>query len=68
VKEIYPSDANFLLVKLTDARRIYEFLLTRGIVVRDRSRVELCDDCLRITVGTQKENEELLLALWQFSK
>jgi histidinol-phosphate aminotransferase len=60
VKKIYPSDANFLLVKVNDARGIYQFLLQNGIVVRDRSRVELCEGCLRITVGTAKENEELI--------
>lgn len=63
VQQVYPSDANFLLVKMNNARKIYEFLLTRGIVVRDRSNVRLCDDCLRITVGTEQENTELIEAL-----
>ena len=63
VKKIYPSDANFLLVKVTDARAVYHYLLDKGIVVRDRSKVELCEGCLRITVGTEQENEELLEAL-----
>ena len=63
VQKVYPSDANFLLVKMDNARKIYEFLLTRGIVVRDRSNVKLCDDCLRITVGTEQENTELIEAL-----
>jgi histidinol-phosphate aminotransferase len=63
VLTVYPSDANFLLVRTTDARGIYEYLLNDGIVVRDRSKVELCEGCLRITVGTEKENEELLKAL-----
>ena len=63
VKRIYPSDANFLLVKVTDARAVYHYLLDKGIVVRDRSKVELCEGCLRITVGTEQENEELLEAL-----
>lgn len=63
VKKVYPSDANFLLVKMDNARKIYEFLLSRGIVVRDRSNVKLCDDCLRITVGTEEENTELIEAL-----
>jgi histidinol-phosphate aminotransferase len=63
---VYPSDANFLLVKIKDARKVYEFLLTKGIVLRDRSSVTLCDDCLRITIGTEKENTILVdaLAAW----
>ena len=63
VEQVYPSDANFLLVKIKDAHKLYEFLLTKGIVVRDRSSVKLCEDCLRITVGTEKENTELIDAL-----
>ena len=63
VQLVYPSDANFLLVKVNDARGIYEYLLDKAIVVRDRSRVELCEGCLRITVGTPAENEVLLQAL-----
>jgi histidinol-phosphate aminotransferase len=66
VLRIYPSDANFLLVKVTDAKSIYNFLLTKGIVVRDRSRVELCEGCLRITIGTPAENEQLLSALKEY--
>jgi histidinol-phosphate aminotransferase len=57
---VYPSDANFFLVKIKEARAVYEFLLTKGIVVRDRSKVVLCDDCLRITVGTEQENTLLV--------
>ncbi|ULQ57216.1 histidinol-phosphate transaminase [Flavihumibacter rivuli] len=63
VKHVYPSDANFLLVKVTDAHGIYQYLLDKGIVVRDRSNVILCEGCLRVTVGTEKENDELLNAL-----
>ncbi|MFL9484545.1 histidinol-phosphate transaminase [Chitinophagaceae bacterium LWZ2-11] len=63
VEAVYPSDANFLLVKIKDARKVYEFMLTKGIVLRDRSNVKLCEDCLRITVGTEKENTELVDAL-----
>ncbi len=66
VLAVYPSDANFLLVKTTDAREIYESLLKDGIVVRDRSKVELCGGCLRITVGTEKENADLVDALRRF--
>ncbi|MFY7879329.1 MAG: histidinol-phosphate transaminase [Lacibacter sp.] len=66
VQRIYPSDSNFLLVQVQDARAVYEWLLTQKIVVRDRSKVILCDNCLRITVGTESENAELLNALLQF--
>ena len=63
VEKVYPSDANFLLVKIKDAKKAYDFLLAKGIVVRDRSRVQLCENCLRITIGTEKENTELVDAL-----
>ncbi len=63
VEKVYPSDANFFLVKINRAKEVYGHLLNSGIVVRDRSRVHLCEDCLRITVGKKEENEELLEAL-----
>lgn len=63
VEKVFPSDANFLLVKVKDAKRSYLDLLSKGIVVRDRSNVILCEGCLRITVGTEKENNQLLQAL-----
>jgi histidinol-phosphate aminotransferase len=66
VEKVYPSDANFILVKIKDARKIYEYLLTKGIVVRDRSNVKLCDNCLRITVGTEEENILLVDALIEY--
>jgi histidinol-phosphate aminotransferase len=66
VEKVYPSDANFILVKIADARKVYEFLLTKGIVVRDRSSVKLCDDCLRITIGTEQENTLLVDALAEY--
>lgn len=66
VKRVHPSDANFLLVEVTDAAGIYRHLLSRGIVVRDRSSVILCEGCLRITVGTPAENQALLKALKNF--
>lgn len=66
IKEVYPSDANFLLVKVTDPKAIYKFLLGNGIVVRDRSKVDLCEGCLRITVGNENENIELVNCLKQF--
>lgn len=63
VLDIYPSDANFILVKTTDANGIYDHLVGRGIIVRNRSKIELCEGCLRITVGTPNENIILLEAL-----
>lgn len=63
VEKVYPSDANFILVKINNARKVYEFLLNKGIVVRDRSQVKLCNDCLRITVGTELENTILVDAM-----
>ncbi len=66
VTKIYPSDANFVLVKTTDAERIYKFLLDEKIVVRNRNNVELCAGCLRITVGTPEENTALIEALSKF--
>ncbi len=66
VQQVHESDANFLLVKVTDAKAVYNHLLQNGIVVRDRSRVELCEGCLRITVGTGKENADLIKNLETF--
>jgi histidinol-phosphate aminotransferase len=63
VRKVYPSEANFLLVKIDRAREVYERLLKQGIVLRDRSRVALCEDCLRITIGKKEENEALLRSL-----
>jgi histidinol-phosphate aminotransferase len=63
VEKIYSTDANFVLVKTTDAEKIYRFLLDEKIVVRNRNNVELCAGCLRITVGTPAENKSLLEAL-----
>jgi len=63
VIKIFPSDANFILVKMHDARGIYDYLVEEGIIVRDRSKVHLCEDSLRITIGSSEENETLLKAL-----
>jgi len=63
VETVYPSDANFILVKIKEARAVYEFLLTKGIVLRDRSNVQLCNDCLRITVGSEQDNTLLVDAM-----
>ncbi len=67
VENVFESDANFLLVKIKDAKNVYAFLASNGIVVRDRSNVQLCDDCLRITIGTENENTLLVDALIQFA-
>ena len=62
-QKVYPSDANFLLVKINNATALYNALVDRGIIVRNRSKVTLCNDCLRITIGTPAENDALLSAL-----
>ncbi len=64
--DIYPSDANFILVKTVSPKAIYQFLVEKGIIVRDRSKIELCEGCLRITVGTPTENTQLLNTLTAF--
>ncbi|MCK9301316.1 MAG: histidinol-phosphate transaminase [Bacteroidales bacterium] len=63
VKHIYPSDANFLLLRVSDANRLYAVLVEQGIIVRNRNNVSLCLGCLRITIGTTEENDILLQAL-----
>ena len=63
---VYPTDANFFLARMTDAQSIYDYLVTKGIIVRNRNKVKLCDNCLRITIGTRTENSELLSALRQY--
>jgi len=67
VQNIYPSDANFVLAKMTDATAVYNFLKERGIVVRNRSNVILCEDCLRITVGTPDENQQLIQVMMSYN-
>ena len=62
-KKIYPTDANFFLVEVDDAQRIYDYLVSQGIIVRNRNRVTMCGNCLRITIGSKTENSELLAAL-----
>ncbi len=62
VKKVYPSDANFILVKVNDAENLYNYLVEKQIVVRNRSKVSLCEDCLRITIGTEEENKKFLTA------
>ena len=68
ITKIYPSDANFLLVKMDNAQEVFDKLLLEKIIVRNRTKVVLCENCLRITVGTAQENEKLLLALKSFER
>lgn len=68
VLEVFPSDANFFLVRVTDAVRIYNYLVGEGIIVRNRHSVALCGNCLRITVGTKPENDALVEALKRYKE
>ncbi len=68
VQKVYPSAANFILARFERARELYNYLLGKGIVVRDRSDVPLCEGCLRISVGTERENEVLLEEIGNFYK
>lgn len=68
VIRIYPSDANFLLVKVTDAAEIYDYLAGEGIIVRNRDSVPLCGNCLRVTVGARTENDALIAALKKYGE
>ena len=65
-EKVYPTEANFFLAKMSDATRIYNYLVDQGIIVRNRNRVQLCQNCLRITIGTKSENSELIAALRQY--
>lgn len=65
-REVYPTDANFFLARMTDADGIYRYLVGQGIIVRNRSRVALCGSCLRVTIGTKIENTKLLAAIRQY--
>jgi histidinol-phosphate aminotransferase len=66
IKKVYPSDANFFLVKFHNAKEVYQYLLKNGVIVRDRSQVIHCDNCLRITVGTCGENKKLIQLLKKY--
>ena len=68
VKHIYPTDANFVLVKVDDANALYQYLVKKSIIVRNRNTVSLCLGCVRITVGTPEENKTLLKELEDFAK
>ncbi|MFA6729149.1 MAG: histidinol-phosphate transaminase [Prevotella sp.] len=62
-EEIYPTDANFFLARMINAQKIYDSLVDKGIIVRNRTNIKLCNNCLRVTIGTKGENNELLSAL-----
>ena len=65
-EQIFPTDDNFFLARVTDAVKIYDYLVDKGIIVRNRTRIQLCNNCLRITIGTRTENNELISALRQY--
>lgn len=65
-EHVFPTDANFFLARMTDAQQIYNYLVDCGIIVRNRNRIKLCNNCLRITIGKKSENNELLSALRQY--
>jgi len=65
-EKVFPTDANFFLAQMNDATKIYNYLVDKGIIVRNRHRVQLCQNCLRITIGTKTENGELIAALRQY--
>ncbi|WP_075590294.1 histidinol-phosphate transaminase [Labilibacter marinus] len=67
VEKIYPSDANYLLVKTNAPKEIYNFLVEQGVIIRDRSTVSLCEGCLRLTIGSKKENKALYEGLDKYT-
>ena len=67
-RRVYPTDANFFLTEVSDAKKIYNYLVDKGIIVRNRTNVALCHNCLRVTVGTRPENDALLEALRQYGE
>ena len=66
VQQVFPTDANFFLARMTDAQAIYDYLVNEGVIVRNRTRVQLCQNCLRITIGSHSENNELIGALRKY--
>ena len=67
-KKVFPTDANFFLTRVSNAKAIYDYLVDQGIIVRNRSNITRCEDCLRITVGTRPENDALLEALRKYTE
>lgn len=68
VEKVYPSQANFLLIKVEDADRIYRHLIGDGIIVRNRNGVVMCEGCLRVTIGTEEENNKLLESMQRYEE
>ncbi len=68
VEHVYPSSTNFLLIKVSNANEVHQYLIQKKIITRNRSSLEHCESCLRITIGTRKENQLLLRALASFEK
>jgi histidinol-phosphate aminotransferase len=66
VEKVYPSDANFFLVKVSKPDQLYDFLVANGCIVRNRNRVKGCEGCLRITIGTPEENQRVLQLMNEF--
>ena len=66
IERVYPSDANFVLVRTDDADALYNALLADGIIVRNRNRMPMCKGCVRITVGTPAENDQLIASLTKY--
>lgn len=64
--ELYPSDANFILMRTPDGKKVYDFLVSHIVITRDRSKIILCEGCVRITVGTEAENQRLLEVLKKY--
>ncbi|MDE6336937.1 MAG: aminotransferase class I/II-fold pyridoxal phosphate-dependent enzyme, partial [Muribaculaceae bacterium] len=60
VRKVYPTDANFILIQVDDADKVYDYLISHGVIVRNRSRMPLCEGTLRITVGTPEENKRVI--------
>ena len=67
IEKIYPSEANFILVRTADPQALYDYLTARGIIVRNRNSVAMCQGCLRLTIGTPAENDTLTEALRTYS-
>jgi histidinol-phosphate aminotransferase len=66
VKRVYPSDANFFLIQVTDPDAIYDYLVHHGVIVRNRNRIAGCEGCLRITIGTPQENQRVINLLKEY--
>ena len=66
IERVYPSDANFILVRTPDPDRMYDALISAGVIVRNRSRIPGCEGCLRITVGTPAENARMIETVKNF--